>query len=44
MNYTQIRIKKEYRDKLEKLASLNNRSMANMIEVLIEKALKEASS
>jgi len=35
MAYTQVKIKQEYRDKLAKLAALHNRSMANMIEVLI---------
>lgn len=38
--YTQTRIKDEYREKLAQLASLHNRSMANMIEVLIDKELK----
>lgn len=37
--YTQIKIKKEYRDKLAKLAESHNRSMANMVEVLIDGAL-----
>lgn len=40
--YTQIKIKSEYRDKLLKLAESQNRSMANMVEVLIDKALKDA--
>jgi len=39
MEYTQIKIKKEYRDKLAKLAASHNRSMANMVEVLIDGAL-----
>lgn len=37
--YTQIKIKKKYRDKLAKLAGTQHRSMANMVEVLIDKAL-----
>jgi hypothetical protein len=37
--YTQVTIKKLYRDKLEKLAEKHNRSMANMLEVLIDEAL-----
>lgn len=41
MPYTQIKIKSTYREKLAKLASLNNRSMANMVEVLIDQALKK---
>lgn len=36
MAYTQIRIKEEYRDKLKEIANSNNRSMANMLEVLID--------
>jgi len=36
--YTQIRIKEEYRDKLKRLAESQNRSMANMLEVLIDEA------
>lgn len=34
--YTQLKVKDEYREKLAKLASSHNRSMANMIEVLID--------
>jgi hypothetical protein len=34
--YTQLKVKAEYRDKLKKLAQSENRSMANMLEVLIE--------
>lgn len=41
MTYTQIKIKVEYREKLSKLAASHNRSMANMVEVLIDKALKK---
>lgn len=37
--YTQIRIKEEYRDKLRELAQYQNRSMANMVEVLIDEAM-----
>ena len=37
--YTQIRIKQVYREKLKKLADSQNRSMANMVEVLIDQAL-----
>lgn len=44
MSYTQIKIKQEYRQKLAKLASLHNRSMANMVEVLIDQALDEAAA
>ena len=36
--YTQLKIKAGYRDKLKLLAQSENRSMANMIEVLIDKA------
>lgn len=36
--FTQIRIRLIYRDKLKKLAASQNRSMANMIEVLIDQA------
>lgn len=39
MAYTQIRIKEEYRDKLKKLSLEENRSMSNMIEVLIDQSL-----
>jgi hypothetical protein len=39
MDYTQIKIKKEYRDKLAELAKSHNRSMANMVEVLIDDAI-----
>jgi hypothetical protein len=41
MTYTQVKIKQAYRDKLAKLAAAHNRSMANMIEVLIDRALKQ---
>lgn len=40
MTYTQIKIKTEYRQKLARLAAEHNRSMANMVEVLIDDALK----
>lgn len=39
MNFTQLRIRLVYRDKLKQLAELQNRSMANMLEVLIDKEL-----
>lgn len=39
MAYTQLKIKSDYRDKLAKLAASQNRSMANMIEVLIDHAV-----
>ena len=38
MAYTQLKIKSEYRDKLSSLAKAQNRSMANMNEVLIDRA------
>lgn len=41
MAYTQIKIKNEYRDKLAKLAASQNRSMANMVEVLIDAEVKK---
>ena len=44
MAYTQIKIKQVYREKLAKLASLNNRSMANMVEVLIDAELVGTSA
>lgn len=37
MNPTQLKLKPDYRDKLKKLAALENRSMANMVERLIDK-------
>lgn len=40
MTYTQIKIKQSYRQKLEQLAMQHNRSMANMVEVLIDQELK----
>lgn len=40
MPYTQIKIKVEYRERLSKLAASQNRSMANMVEVLIDQAIK----
>lgn len=41
MNYTQIKLKPAYRAKLKKLADDQNRSMANMVEVLIDRAVSE---
>ena len=41
MTYTQIKIKVDYRDKLAKLAASQNRSMANMVEVLIDQAISQ---
>lgn len=38
MKPTQIKLKPDYREKLEKLAKAENRSMANMNEVLIDRA------
>lgn len=38
-NYTQLNLKAEYRDKLKKLATAQKRSMANMVEILIDQAL-----
>lgn len=40
MSYTQLKIKLAYRAKLAALAKKHNRSMANMVEVLIDKALE----
>lgn len=39
---TKLTIKRTYHAKLAKLSASHNRSMANMIEVLIDQALKEA--
>ncbi len=39
MSYTQLKIKLVYRTKLAALAKKHNRSMANMVEVLIDNAL-----
>lgn len=36
-----VRIRKEYLQKLAKLAQENNRSMANMLEVLIDEVNQE---
>jgi len=36
MNYTQVRIKPDYRDKLAEIATLNKRSMTQQLEVLID--------
>lgn len=41
MSFTQVKIKLAYRDKLKALADKENRSMANMLEVLIDKELQE---
>jgi hypothetical protein len=41
MNYTQVRIKPEYRDKLAALAARERRSMTRQLEVLIDQALKQ---
>lgn len=38
MIYTQVKLKAEYRDKLKALADKQHRSMANMLEVLIDQA------
>jgi predicted DNA-binding protein len=37
-DHTQLRLKFDYRDKLKKLADRESRSMANMVEVLIDQA------
>lgn len=37
--YTQVKIKKDYREKLQKIAEAEHRSMANIIEVLIDEKL-----
>lgn len=42
-NYTQVRIKPEYRDKLSALAAHERRSMARQLEVLIDQALNQES-
>lgn len=39
MSYTQLKIKLVYRIKLVTLAKKHNRSMANMVEVLVDNAL-----
>lgn len=44
MTYTQIKIKTEYREKLAKLASSQSRSMANMVEVLIDQAVGQPNT
>lgn len=41
MTYTQLKVKAEYRDKLKTLADSQHRSMANLLEVLIDQAVKE---
>ena len=40
MNYTQLKLKPEYRKKLKVLADVYNRSMANTVEVLIDHYLE----
>lgn len=37
--YTQIKLKPEYREKLKRLADRDKRSMANMVEVLINQEI-----
>lgn len=37
--YTQVKIKKDYREKLAKIAKAEHRSMANVVEVLIDEKL-----
>jgi RecJ-like exonuclease len=37
VNYTQLKLKPHYREKLGKLASKHNRSLASMVEWLIDK-------
>ena len=44
MTYTQIKIKTDYRSKLAALAAAHNRSMANMVEVLIDAELAKADA
>lgn len=39
MSYTQLKLKPQYREKLFKIATDNKRSMANMLEVLIDEAV-----
>lgn len=38
MSYTQLKLKTEYREKLKALAEADNRSMANMVELLVDRA------
>lgn len=42
MNFTQVRLRKSSQDKLLKLAQKNKRSMANMLEILIDEAGSKA--
>ena len=42
MKPTQLKLKPEYREKLAKLAAKHKRSMANMVEVLIDEAKPKA--
>lgn len=42
MNYTQLKVKAEYRDKLKALADSQHRSMANLLEVLIDQAVERS--
>lgn len=44
MSYTQLKIKLAYRAKRAMHAKKHNRSMANMVEVLIDNALEEVKS
>jgi predicted DNA-binding protein len=43
MKYTQLRLKVDYREKLKILADRESRSMANMVEVLIDQAYTRLS-
>ncbi len=40
MKPTQLKLKPEYRDKLKKLSDAQKRSMANMVECLIDQAIE----
>lgn len=40
MPYTQLKLKPEYREKLATLADPQHRSMANMVELLIDRELE----
>lgn len=40
--YTQIKIKSEYRHRLSLLAAAHSRSMANMVEVLIDQEYEKS--
>lgn len=39
MSYTQLKLKPAYREKLKALADADGRSMANYVELLIDRAL-----